>query len=1245
MVRREAPRGEIANKKETKINVIRNISRMSGCLVAALCLLPFGALAQVTTGSVTGRVVDQSGSVIPAAQVVLISESQNTKSSAVKTNDSGDYVIPNIKADTYSVEVTAPAFKTSVVKGIAVSGGDRVGVPQIILQVGGTTDTVTVSAEQALLQTQSGERSYAIGLKTIESLPIQHGNFFNAVAFTPGVDGSIGTGSTARLGGQSQDNIMMDGVSAMDTGNNGQMLSLNIESIGEVKVLTQGYQAEYGRSSGMQITAVTKSGGNQYHGAGYSIFTDTSWNSRSWVAQKNGDTPVFTALKTYGYTIGGPVSIPKLYDGKNKFFFFYAHEYRPQGILANSGNVVRLRLPSALERQGNFSQSADQNGNLLNSITDATVGQPFPGKIVPQSRLYAPGVAVLNQYALPNIAQAAGTNYNYQQNPAAYNQLTQQPVVRLDYQFTPNVRISGKYSGQLQRPVVQIGSLPGFNDAYVPYPTITNLGATFDWTISPTTFLEVTYGSIKNQLAGGGNGGLDTSPASNRLNTLGGFPMLYKDAGVVDPAYYDYTVLQKEKPVFWDGKSVNLPPLFSWGSLIGAAPPNLQFPGWLNINKTQDVAGNVTKIMGSHTLKAGAYLNHSYKAQNIGTSASFQGNVNFGNDTTNILDSGFGYSNAALGIFTQYQQMSKFIEGDMVYNQIEGFVQDNWKVNSRLTLDYGLRLVNQGPQYDINGTASNFFAEQWKAANAPVLYTAGCNNGASACSGNARNAKNPLTGQIVSAAGAANTQVLIGTPIPGTGTTLNGIVAAGKGIEKTNYVWPKVVFAPRFGFAYDVTGKSDWVIRGGGGLFYDRPDGNTVFSTPGNPPAATASDLRNGNLASLGQGGLSPLPIPSLVTFQYHAQVPSSIQWNVGLQKQLPMGLVADVSYVGNHGYNRLGALQNGDLQNQNAVDLGAALLPKYQDPTLGTPSIPGGSAYTTNLLRPYAGLGTINQNTTSFHDTYHSMQVTLNRRFAHGVSFAAAYTYGISLKGNTGLIYRYTHNSDGSISVRSDQGAYEALNETLDRRPHFLKVNSTWEPTGFKTMGGFVRQLTKDWQLSGILTAASGTAYNLGYGYNSNGNNVNLTGSPDYSGRVVLGSGLGSGCSSDPFNQFKASAVTGPAYGSVGLESGRNYLRGCAIKNVDNAVVRRFRFWKFQESRRFEFRADIFNTLNAVILNARNGTATFNNPTGMAIQNSQYNSDGSIASGRSLPKNAGFGAATGAANMRAIQLQLRVAF
>jgi Carboxypeptidase regulatory-like domain/TonB-dependent Receptor Plug Domain len=1233
----------------------RKICSISGGIVIGFALLSSSAMAQVTTGTVTGRVIDSSSAVVPHARVVLVSEARGTRSAAVVTNDSGDYVFPDVTADTYTIEVTAPSFKTLRRAGILVTGGDRVGVPTLTLELGSTVETITVMADTALVQTQSGERSYAIETKQIESLPITHGNFAAAVAFTPGVDGSqTGSGSTARLGGQSQDNIMMDGISAMDTGNNGQMLTLNIESIGEVKVLTQGYQAEYGRSSGMQITAVTKSGSNQLHGSGYGLFTNTEWNSRAWTTQKNGDIPVFTHLNTYGYTIGGPVVIPKVYNGRNKFFFFYAHEFRPQSILGNSANVIRLRLPTAAERTGDFSQSRDQNGNPIPAIIDYTTGTPFPGNIIPQNRLYAPGIAVLNQYPLPNVTQTPGANYNYQLNPASYNQLTQQPAVRLDYQFTPNIRVSGKYSGQIARPALQIGGtgtngIPGFSDSYVPYPVITNYGATFDWSVTPTTVVEVTYGSIKNQLAGGNNGGLDTDPAANRLKSLPGFPELYPQAGVVNPAYYDNQVLQKEKPGFWDGTSVNLPPIFGWGSLIGAAPPNLQFPGWLNVNHTQDVAGSLTKIVGRHTIKAGGYFNHSYKAQNTGAGGianlSFQGYVNFGNSTTNTLDSGFGYSNAALGVFTEYLQASKFIEGDMVYNQIEAFVQDNWKLTDRLTLDYGMRFVHQGPQYDINNTMSNFFPGKWQASQAPVLYISGCSNGATVCSGNTRNAMDPRTGNIVTAAGAANTQALIGTPIPGTGTALNGIVAAGQGIANTDYTWPKLVVAPRFGLAYDVNGKGNLVVRGGFGLFYDRPDGNTVFSIPGNPPAATDSDLFNGTLSTLGQGGLSPLPVPALVTFQYNAKVPSSLQWNVGVQKSLPWNITGDVSYVGNYGYNRFGALQGGDTQNWNQVPLGTAYLPQYQDATLGPAAYPGASAYSTNLLRPYVGLGTIGQNTFYFHDKYHSMQVSVNRRFAHGFSFAAVYTYGISLTGNTGLLLHYVHNSDGSISLWSNQAAYEALNNTLDRRPNFLKFNSVWEPAGFRNMGGFVHQLTKDWQLAGIWTYASGTAYTLGYSYNSQGSNVNITGSPDFGGAVVLNGNPGSGCSSNPLSQFTATVVQGPTYGSVGMESPRLNMRGCPTDNVDTSVLRRFRFWKFQESRRFEFRADIFNTLNTVQLNARNSTATFNTPTAMALQNSEYNPDGSIASGRQLPKNAGFGAATGAAAMRSLQLELRVTF
>src|SRR5205823_505258 len=190
------------------------------------------------------------------------------------------------------------------------------------------------------------------------------------------------------------------------------------------------------------------------------------------------------------------------------------------------------------------------------------------------------------------------------------------------------------------------------------------------------------------------------------------------------------------------------------------SPPTQREPGWLNINRTQDVAISVTKLANRHSLKAGFYNNHSYKAQNVGAGGianlTFQGFVDFGNNSNNSLDTGFGFSNAALGVFNQYLQASKFVEGSMIYNNTEFYAQDNWKVNSRLTIDYGARFTHQQPQYDQFQQMSNFFPDQWKAGAAPILYVAGCSNGAVSCNGtNFRNAMDPRTGQILTATGAA----------------------------------------------------------------------------------------------------------------------------------------------------------------------------------------------------------------------------------------------------------------------------------------------------------------------------------------------------------------------------------------------------------------------------------------------------------------------------------------------------------
>jgi hypothetical protein len=1221
---------------------LRSVRILVFAIVACLAgLMP--AAAQVTTGNISGVVHDSQGGVIPGATVVLKSETRGTQIAPVVTNEAGVYVFPNVTPDVYTIEITMDSFKTARRAGVRVSGGDRIGVPTVVLEAGGVAETVNVSAEALLVQSQSAERSFAVSSEQIENLPVNRQNFTSLIQFAPGVIAG-GDTSFTRLGGQSQNNLMMDGISAMDTGNNGTMLAMNIESIGEVKILTQGYQAEYGRSTGLQVTAVTKSGTNRFRGSVYDIERATSWNSNSWVNKMNGDPKPIQDEQDWGYSLGGPIGKP---GGDNKLFFFYSHEYRPRNSPINGGNPIRLRVPTLLERNGDFSQSLDQNGALIPQLKSPVTGQNYPNNVIPSNEFYSLGQTILKRYPEPNKTQTAGTNYNYEVAPPQVENLTQQPAIRIDYQLSSKLRINGKYSGQRARVITQPGLIQGFSDVNTPFPYITNYAATVNYTVTPTTFIEGTYGFIRNELTGGNEGGVLVNESANRLTSLPGFPLIYPNAGKVNnEGYYANEVLDVVKPSWWDSanKLMNLPPTFSWGNRIGAAPPNQRYPGWLNINRTQDMAASITKVMGRHTTKAGFYNNHSFKAQNVGAGGglSFQGNVDFGQDTNNPIDTGFGYANALTGVFRQYTQASDFIEGQMVYNNTEFYLQDNWKVNSRTTLDYGLRFTHQQPQYDKYQQMSNFFPDQWSQSAAPTLYVPGCSNGAATCTGNTLNAMDPRTGQVV-VLPTGNSQSAIGTPVPNSGNLLNGVRRAGDGIADTSYTWPAIVLGPRFGVAYDLNGNQNTILRAGGGLFYDRPDGNTVFSIPGNPPIATSADLRNGTLQSVGQGGFSLLPVPQMVTFQYDAKVPAQWQWQAGMQRALPWAMAIDVSYVGNHGYNRLGALQGGSTVNLNAVDFGAAYLSQNQNTTIASPSsTPGANAYNTNLLKPYRGFANINQNTTDFHDTYHSIQASINRRFRNGFSFGTHYTYGISFKGNTGLQWRLQHNPDGTFQLRSDQADYEKLNEKLDRRPHTILANGVWDLPDVHSLGNVTGYILNGWRLAGVWRAGSGAAYDPSFSYNANGGSVNLTGSPDYGARIVYVGDPGSGCSKDPYKQFNTSAVTGPTYGSVGLESGRNILRGCFDNRTDAALSRDIRMGG---NRALEFRLDVFNVFNNVVYTNRQAQVQYNSPTDLTLRNSQTLASGALDPARLVPRNAGFGAATAAQPLRSMQLQIRFAF
>ena len=302
------------------------------------------------------------------------------------------------------------------------------------------------------------------------------------------------------------------------------------------------------------------------------------------------------------------------------------------------------------------------------------------------------------------------------------------------------------------------------------------------------------------------------SDLTNRFNSgLSGLPSLFPDANILPEGSYNKQTMEDVAPPFFQDGRAQLAPTFQWGSRIGTPPPNLPYPAFLNTNPTQDVSVSLTKILGSHTTKVGFYSNHSLKQQNLNqrNALPFQGDLSFANDTNNPLDTGFGFANAALGVFTAYTQQSSFVEGKFVYNQIEAYVQDNWKVNSNLTLDYGLRFTHQVPQYDANGQASNFFLERYDRSAAPAQYQPGCPGGVFPCE-TTRQAMNPLTGALM----GAGTAALIGQIVPGTGNPANGIVRAGDGISKYNYEWPALALAPRFGAAYDVSGKQTMVHQG-----------------------------------------------------------------------------------------------------------------------------------------------------------------------------------------------------------------------------------------------------------------------------------------------------------------------------------------------------------------------------------------------------------------------------------------------
>jgi hypothetical protein len=325
----------------TTVRLFRAMT-MACAVIAATTL---SASAQITTGTVAGTIVDAQGGVIPGATVTLISDTQNTKSTPVVTNATGDFVFANVKADTYTIEVTMPSFKTLKRSGVTVNPGTRATVGSLMISAGGVSEVIDVKADAPLIQAQTGERSFSITTESVSNLPIASRSFTSLAILAPGVT-LDGNSTPQRIGGGGDPNIMMDGVSTMDTGSNRPLLMMNVESIAEVKVLTSGYQAEFGRASGVQVSAVTKSGTNRFRGSVYDVERNSDWNANSKTNILNGQ-PRRTGATRLAAPSGSPAATTSCFSSTHRS----SRRGPPATTWCSSACRRRLNAPATSRRR------------------------------------------------------------------------------------------------------------------------------------------------------------------------------------------------------------------------------------------------------------------------------------------------------------------------------------------------------------------------------------------------------------------------------------------------------------------------------------------------------------------------------------------------------------------------------------------------------------------------------------------------------------------------------------------------------------------------------------------------------------------------------------------------------------------------------------------------------------------------------------------------------------------------------
>ncbi|MBM3758097.1 MAG: TonB-dependent receptor [Acidobacteria bacterium] len=1135
-------------------------------LLAAILFCTLCCAAQTITGNIVGTVRDPSALPVPGATVTLKQPSTGA-TRELKSDARGDFRFTNLNPGAYSLTVKADGFKAAERTELILPASETLSAGDIALTVGNVTETVSVVAQGATVQTASSERSGVITASQVENIQIRGRNVMSLLTLLPGVVSPnepdlIARNWAGNVNGNRTDSnsLAVDGMGLNQIGAGRNLLmSVSQDSVAEVKILLSNFQAEYGRYSGANVQVVTKSGTKDFHGLGSYFKRHEQFNANSFFNNRLGVRRQRYRYNTWNYNVGGPVTIPGAFNrNRDKLFFFWSQEFWPIEA-TNSGRVVTM--PSELERRGDYSLSRDQNGARI-TVADPASRVPFPGNMVPASRLDPNGRALLNIFPLPNFfdERISAGRYNY-----VFNSQSSQPqrlgTLKIDFNLHPKHQVFASYLFQtdtntgFQAPA---GGGANWNQTRMTYKTDPKqVVFRYQAVFSPT---------LVNELTAGTNGRgewhtIEDEELARIQRTKNGFTL-----GQLRPANNPFDVM----------------PNLTFGGIPGAV--NLVFDARFPLTGSRMLvllSDNLTKTQGAHILKFGFSAEREFATD--GGAGSFNGNFDFSRNVNNPLDSGHPFANAHLGVFNTYQEPVTKPYQTRWNTIFEWFAQDNWKVNRRLTLDFGARFYWIGARVQRGDEISGFDPSRYDRSKAVALIQP-------ATIGGRRVGVHPRTGEQFPVAA-------IGAFAPGVGDPANGMVvpAFDKTIPRGLYNTPSIATAPRFGFAYDPFGTAKTAIRGGVGVFYNRND--TSSGPFRQPPLLSTPTLFYGTFQTFRSS--SGLEFPQAVNgIDRNPKPTNSINLSLSVQQDIGRGIIVDVGYVGNLGRNLLWR------RNINPVPLGANFQAVNADPT--NPRVPLPQPF----LRPLVGYTDINMVEWAGSSNYHSLQATVNRRFTRNLEFGLAYTWSKALN--------YVDDDENPVSVLVSPRVWNYGLASFDRT-HVAKLNFVWALPKARWTSSVSKFVLNDWQLSGIATMSGGAPAAAGYSFV---NPVDITGSASQGARIQQTGDANLPRGERTFERnFRTEVFQPPAVGTIG-NSARTSIRQPGFHNWDLTLAKSFRV---TESLRTQFRSEFYNALNHTQFSSFDTAARFD------AQNRQINTR--------------LGEMTAARAARMIQLALRVTF